>query len=116
MPSSRVLTVEQLIDGGATTEQVDAFREAFGDSVTITPDWVLARVEQLDSSLLATLVLNETSQGLFGTARDVALQAQAQAEVTAQAAFDTAVGPGRALVRYVLAQAFAKLYIDETPP
>jgi hypothetical protein len=125
MPKQRILHLSTLVEKGACTQQVNLFRELFGESVTVTERRAVSVAGRFDLPWAASRLLSQTAWGEYQKTNTTAWY---DCQRAIQTAWDRSYKTRQtslneyykarqtALDEYckILARIFANLYINDT--
>ena len=105
-----IITLKQLTDARACSEQVALFEATFGDSVNVTVAKALKVAGKFDWHF-AVLFLDDEGSAAYEAARAPADAAYEAAMAPADAAYEAAMAPAAAAYEAAMAPAWASAYI-----
>ncbi len=106
----KTLTLQQLIEKNACSEQVKLFKTMFGESVIITESLFLSVADKFDWDWASDNLLDERQRKLYNESRSAALKLYNESISAALKLYNESMAPAEKLYDESMAPAFANAY------
>jgi hypothetical protein len=104
----RILELQTLVNNGACAEQVELFKQVFGDSVAITPELCVSVADKFDFAWAAQHLLSPEARADYWRVTEAVWAEYERARESAWAEYERVTAPAWAEYRRVTASALTE--------